>query len=281
MNFLFPIFAAVLQAGSFVLDKAILSIKRVTFKTYTGISFPLYFVATLIIFLIFRTPIHASFFYGWPGLLLAISVGVTIISNLVYYRALDHDRLSELQTLELIAILPVIIFSGIIFTDERDFSILIPALVAASAVIWSHWENHHFKINKTTLPFFIWAMVIAPVTASISKILLQTWNPISLEVVRTGILALVFGYLFYRNMKTASPKAFYLMILTNALSAVAWILFYFSYQRLGIVYTLLIFSLEPMLVYFSSLFILKERVNNKKIFAFFIILMAIIVANVI
>ncbi len=47
MSFLFPIVAAVLQAASFTLDKIILSIRRVNFKTYAGASFPLVFLAIL------------------------------------------------------------------------------------------------------------------------------------------------------------------------------------------------------------------------------------------
>ena len=147
MNFLFPILAAILQAGSFTIDKVVLSIRRVNFKTYTGISFPLIFLITLVIFFIFRPPLSFDLLAGNLWWLLLISVGMTIVTNLIFYRALDDDKLGEIQTLDLLHAIPIIIFASIFFADERNFFVVIPALIASSAVIWSHWEHHHLKIS--------------------------------------------------------------------------------------------------------------------------------------
>jgi drug/metabolite transporter (DMT)-like permease len=65
------------------------------------------------------------------------------------------------------------------------------------------------------------------------------------------------------------------------LTSVAWILFYFSYQRSGIIYTILIFSLQPLLVYLASVFFLKESLYWKKAVAFIVVLLSIAVAQVI
>ena len=275
MNFLFPILAAILQAGSFTLDKVVLSIRRVNFKTYTGVSFPLIFLITLVIFFIFRPPLSFDLLAGNLWWLLLVSIGMTIVTNLVFYRALDDDKLGEIQTLDLLHAIPIIIFASIIFADERNFLVIIPALVASSAVIWSHWEHHRFKIAKHTLPFLIWSLSVAPIGASISKVLLASWNPISLELVRAGAVALILGPLFARYAQKVSFKAFSLLLATNILTSIAWILFYFSYQRSGIIYTILVFSLQPLLVYLASVFFLKEPFHWKKATAFAIVLLSI------
>lgn len=281
MNFLFPILAAILQANSLTLDKTILSIKRVNFKNYTGVSFPLIFFITLIIFLIFRPPLTLNLLTGNLWWLLFVSIGINIVTNLVFYRALGDDKLSEIQTLDLLHIIPIIIFSSIIFTDEQNFAVIIPALVASTAIIWSHLEHRHFKIAKRTLPFLLWSLSAASVGAIISKILLASWNPISLELVRSGVMALILGSLFSKQIKKIPSKAFWFLLATNISSSVAWILYYFSYQRSGIIYTVLIFSLQPLLVYFASVFFLKERLQWKKAVAFAIVLLSIGVAQVI
>ncbi len=281
MNFLFPIIAAILQAGSFTLDKVILSIKRVNFKTYTGVSFPLVFLITLVIFIIFQPPLSWDLFSGNLLWLLLASIGMVIISNLIFYRALESDQLGEMQTIDLLRNIPIIIFSSIIFTDERNFSVIIPAFIASIAVIWSHWENHHFKIAKNTLPFLIWSLCTAAVAAPISKILLQSWNPVSLELIRSGATALFFGLLFYKYTTKISFKTFLFLLATNILTTIAWILFYFSYQRSGIVYTILVFSIQPLLVYIASVFILKEPAQWKKVIAFAIVLLSIGIAQII
>lgn len=280
MNALFPILAALLQAGSFTLDKVALSMRQVSFKTYVGISFPLMFLVTLVIFLIFRPPLSMELLSGNLLWYLLASIGMMATTNLMFYRALDDDDLGEIQTLDLLHNIPIIIFASVIFADERNFQVIIPSLIASLAVIWSHWEHHHVKIKKNTTPFLIWSVSAAPVGAMISKTLLMTWNPIALELVRSGALALILGPLFFKFAEDISRKGLAILVVSNILTTVAWILFYFSYQRSGIIYTVLIFSIQPLLVYLSSVFFLKEPFQWKKAAAFGIVLGSIVIAQV-
>jgi drug/metabolite transporter (DMT)-like permease len=281
MIFLFPFLAAILQAGSFTLDKVVLSVRQVDFKVYTGISFPLIFFITLVIFLIFQPPLSFELFRGNLWWLLSISIAITIITNLLFYRALDFDKLGEIQTLELLRFLPIIIFSSIIFADERQFFIIVPVLIASLGIIWSHWEQSKVKIAQYTLPFLIWMLFASPIREAASKILLEDWNPISLELVRSGAVALMLGMFFAKHIIASkiSVKAFYLLLATNILTSIAWILFYFGYQYLGIIHTTLIFLLQPLLVYLASVFLLKEALSWKKNIAFVIVVLSIAAAQ--
>ncbi len=275
MGFLFPVAAAVLQAVSFTLDKFILSLKRVDFRMYTGVSFPLSFLVNMALFFLFRPLIPQVGFSGYYGWLLLGSIAIGFLMNILFYRALDHDKLGEIQTLSLLNAVPIIVVSSIIFTDERNFAIIIPALVATVAIIWSHWERHHIKIARDTLPYLISSLAIAPVSAAISKELLLVWNPIALEMVRTGALAALFLFVFGNAIAKISGRALRLLVVTNILTTIAWVFFYFGYQRLGIVHTLLLFSLQPFLVYLSSILILRERPSWKRSAAFVIVLISI------
>ncbi len=278
MDFLLPIFAAILQAGSFTIDKIALSIRRVNFKTYTGVSFPLIFLISLIIFCVAHPPLSLNLLQDSWWLLL-ISIGIVIGTNLIFYRALQNDTLGEIQTFDLLYNIPAIILSSIIFIDERNYFVIVPALIASGAVIWSHWEHHHFKIAKYTIPFIIWILLISPFNSIISKTLLLTWSPISLELVRSGVVALILGSLFFKHIKRIPQKGLLLLLVTNILTTIAGILFSFSYQRQGIVYTLLIFSIQPLLVYLASVFILKEPLHIKKTIAFVVVLASIAFAQ--
>jgi len=124
MSFIFPFGASVLQAASFTLDKIILSIKRVTHKTYIGISFPLIAIFTLIIFLIFKPPLNFSLFAGKFFWLILLSIILAIATNIIFYRALKSDFLSEIQTIDLLRNIPLIIFATLIFPAERSFLIV-------------------------------------------------------------------------------------------------------------------------------------------------------------
>ena len=281
MNFLYPLGAAVLQAASSTLDKVTLSIKKVTYKSYNGISFPLIFLFTLILFLIVKPNLSINQFTPFLIILILVSTIFSIITNLLYYRALKSDLLSEMQTFSLLSHIPLIILTALVFSEERNPIIIILAIISAGFLVWSHYEHHHLKISRKTLPYFIWIMIIAPFGGIISKILLKTFDPISLKLIRDFIIAIVFIIIFLKSIKQTPKKAYLPLILTNILTTIALILYFFSYQKLGIIYTVLIFSLEPLLVYLTSIFLLKEKINLKKIIAFIIILLAIGIAQVI
>ena len=80
MAFLFPILAAVAQASSVTLDKVILGMRRVDFRDYTGVSFPLLFLITLVAYLIIRPPLRPEFLLGSMGLFLAASAAIVLVS---------------------------------------------------------------------------------------------------------------------------------------------------------------------------------------------------------
>ena len=279
MNFLFPIVAALLQASSATLDKVLLSFKRVDYRVYTGVSFPLLFIITLVIFLVVRPPLSRALFLYHLFFLLLISVAFTTITNLIVYRALKHDRLIEIEAVGLLQVLPIILFSSIVFADERRYAVIVPAVIAALAIIWSHWEHHRFQMNKDTYPLLIWLLVAAPVGAVLSKELLRVWDPISLELVRSFLVAILLYKYFERGFAKITLPIFGLFVLTNLFSSIAWILVFYGYQRIGIIHTMLLFSLQPMLVYFASVMFLKERFHWKKSVAFVVVLFSIATAQ--
>lgn len=245
------------------------------FKTYTGVSFPLIFLVNLIVFWIIE-PEFSWQILGQTWIWVAVSILMTLVTNIMFYRALDDDKLEEIDTLHLLNVFPVILFTSLIFTEERNFFVIIPAVISSAAIAWSHWNRNHFRIAKHTLPYLIWSLMMAPFGAPITKVLLETWNPISLELVRTGVLGLILALMFFKQVEKVSFHTFLMLVLTNILTAIAWILFYYSYQQSGVIFTILIFSIQPLLVYIASVVFLKERLNWKKALAFFIVLCSIV-----
>ncbi len=276
-----PAAAAILQATSVTIDKIFLSMKKTSYKTYIGISFPLIFLINLIIFFIFKPEISLSLFQGRYIWLILLSVFLGIITNIIFYRALKTEKLNEIETIDLLKNIPVILFASIFFVSERNYIIISLALISSFAVIWSHWQKHHFQLAKRTMPFLLWVLIVTPFGAIISKNLLSVWNPIALELVRSGLLALIVGPYYLKDSEKVTNRGFSLLILTNIFTAVAWILYFFSFQILGIIQTVLIFSLSPLLIYFSSIFFLKEAFHWKKFVAFAIVLISIIASQII
>lgn len=276
---MFAVLSVLLQAISQILDKFILSIKKLGFKDFFSISYPLYALGILIIFLITKPPLSMEQFTPKSTALILFTVFSTLSIGYLFYRALEKDQLGEIHSLDLLSNFTVIIFSSFIFTDERNLFIIVPAIIATTATVWSHWEKHHLKLAKKTLPYLAFSLLLYPLEASSMKVLLETWNPASLQLVRFSIVAVLLMPFTIRSLKNIALKTLPFLILTNGLSAVAWILFYSAYKTSGITYTILIVSLAPLLVYISSVVILKEKLHFKKTVAFAIVLIAIISAQ--
>ena len=107
----------------------------------------------------------------------------------------------------------------------------------------------------------------------------MVWHPLSLELVRSGSMAIVVWLLFAREARSASPRVVLLLVLTNVLTALSSLFFLYSYQHSGIVYTVLLYSLQPLLVYAAAILFLKEKFHWKKFVAFVFVLASIVVAQ--
>ena len=278
MHFLFPLVGSISQGTSFVIDKTILSMRRVSFRTHIGIGFPIFWLMMLGAFFIFRPPLFPSTDIYYLGLM-AIGIVLSLVTNIFYYRALDADELSDLEIVDLFRSIPIIVVSSILFADERNPILFAAGLAASLAIIWSHWQRGHFSMQKRTVPFLLWGIMAAPVSAAIAKVLLAVWHPVALFLIQDSVVTFCALYLYGREFKKITPKLLGLLVLSSALSVGGWILFGLSYQQLGVVHTTLLFSIQPLIVYFASLIILKERHHPKKTVAFLVVLAAILVAE--
>lgn len=280
MNVLLPLIAAVVHAASLVFDKMILSAHGVDYRAYLRFGYPLYFAAMVVLFLLFSPPLPIELFHGELLALFLASAAVMLVLAITYYRALDDDGLGEVQTLDLLHYIPVVLVSAVLFSDERNMLVVVAALIAAGAVFWSHFEHHRVAIAKRTLAFVAWAAVAAPLEAALAKTLLVYWHPVAFATVRSGVIATAIFLLFSKHAQRLPAQAMRLSFLPAALSAIAVTLYFYSYQRLGIVHTVLLFSIQPLLVYAAAVLFLKEQFHWKKAVAFVIVLGAITAAQI-
>ncbi|HTP56989.1 MAG TPA: hypothetical protein VMJ72_01780, partial [Candidatus Paceibacterota bacterium] len=258
MGILSPLIASLLQAMSYTFDKAALNVRRIDWKTYTSVSFPLLMLFDALFLFIVHPAIDWGMLGGLAGIFVAVTIITGFITNTLYYRALDEDNLHELQTWGVFIAIPTLIVTSILFADERNLVVLIPALIATAAVTWSHLgRGNRLAIQPKTAAFIGWMLIATPATVGMSKVILQSWNPILLELVRDSSLALIFWVAVSKGISHVNRKAWSYLLATNMFSSAAWILYYYGYQQLGVVHTMLLFSLTPVLTYLFALVFLR------------------------
>ena len=281
MNFFIPFIGSLLSSGAAITDKVLLGGKGITYKNYSVVSFLAALFVAGIAFFAFGTQITLDLFKGYAGLLLIFTTATILTSNLLYYHALKNDLLTEMETVTLLANVPIIIAAFIFFPDEnKNLLILYAALIASLAVIWSHWEKGHPFVKRKTWPFLIWVLIIAPIEAAAFKQILTIWHPISLQFVREIIIVPFLGFMYADTLKKVSPRSFVTIFFTGSILTLGSILFFISYSKFGIIQTTLIFTLQPLLTYIGGLVLLKEKFHKKKIIAFLIVLIVITIAQI-
>lgn len=276
MNFIIPALAAVSQSASFLMDKAALRVRGMTFGGYLGMSFPLLFVFSLVLLVVFAPPFPRELF-AWPmSGIFGLSAFLIIIMNVVFYRAMAKDEMQELEVLELLERIPAILVTAAVFSDERSPVIVGAALASSLAIAWSHWTGKKFSIKRTSLQFILLGFITAPVRVGLTKILLTAWSPVSLEIARNAIFSAVLWPAYRHDMQAVPRRAAFMVIGANVLTFAAAILGHMSYQLSGVVYTILLMSLQPFLVYLGAVFFLGERFHPRKFAAFLVVLASIL-----
>jgi drug/metabolite transporter (DMT)-like permease len=281
MNALLPLIAAVLQATSFTLDKAVLNLKRVDYRRYVLVSFPLIALFSIILWLVVQPPLDWASLEWTTWGLLAIMVADIVLANFLFYRALQSDWLNELELWMLTFRIPAILVVAFFFTDERDPLIIILSLISAFVVVWSHRDHTRLRIRRRTAPYVIWGLIMTPIAAVVIKKLLTTMDPVSLELARMVPVAVIFWLLYHTAMKPIGSRSWAMLVATNVFTFTAGVLLLFGYQSFGIIYTGLIFAISPLLVYAFSLIFLGEPFDRRKFIAFLVVLACILVAQVV
>ena len=275
MSLLVPLVAMLLSSSSAVVEKVVFVILGITYKNYSAIMFFAAFTVALGAVLIFSPAWTREYLSVYALTLVAFTTLTILTTNLLYYRALKHDHLSELTLLDLASFIPIGLVAALLFSDERNALVLIGLLVSSSALVWSHINHHKFQLRKETWPYFLWTFTVLPFEAAAFKEVLQIWDPLALQLVRDAIIALILGSYFFKYIERVKPASFLKIFSIGLFGTVGSILVFVSIKHLGITLTMLIFTLKPLLTYFASLLFLKEKFHKKKFIAFVIVLVSI------
>ncbi len=275
-----PFLAVLAYSGQTIIDKIALSKRKVPLN---------YFVPFLFLYLFFFSALASPFLgtVNWSLLLspqflflFLVLIILAITWNIFYYQSLQKEQLYEFETIIMFVPLVTVVLSWIFFPETWDIRIGAAALVAALALVWSHWEKHHFKISHYSLNLLVAVVLMATEEIVAAELLRDgVFSPVALYTLRTLIL---FGFFFayYRpNMSKANRSSLNLISLSGLLGAIFMVLKYYGYQKLGIPFTALVTVAAPMATFMGSAWIIHERQRARVLIAGAVVAGAIIYAT--
>lgn len=272
------VFASIFNAFSTILDKVVLSRHRADVHN---------FIIAIFIFLWFFTglslpwlgSINSAKAFSIIGIFyLTLLVIFALIWNVIYYRAQQHETVQEFEVIVMMQPLFISLMAAIIFADERNWHILAATAVASLALIFSHLRKDHLNFDQ-----YSWLLILAVffIAAEIQmrKLLLDWYSPAALYFVRTGILTVLFIFIWHPAKLAIPKKSWPHIVVSGLLGAAMMILSFYGYKNLGIVLTTLILMLGPILTYLLDFIILKEKLRPRIIIAAAVILGCILYAG--
>jgi len=276
-----PILGALSAAGATILEKIALKVNKINIKLFLTSTF---LASVLIMFPLiwFFWRVDAPAF---KLINLLIFLGVIILSiaaNLFAFYSLKWEKIGNLEparVLEpLFTILLAIIFSfffeGIY---ERNTNIIIPALIASAALIFSHVEKHHLKFNKYFLAAIIGSTLFA-LELVVSRLILDFYSPISFYFLRCLCVAIFGIILFKPKFKKIEGNHRWQILIIGGLWVGFRVLVYYGYLKIGVIFTTLMVLLAPIFIYIFAYIFLKEKISWRNIIASIIIAGSVVYA---
>ncbi|MDO8623362.1 MAG: DMT family transporter [archaeon] len=281
-----PFLGAIALATGTIFEKIILAKRKVDMKLYLTISFFLVSVFLLpFIYFFWKLTPEA---FEIKNILIFISVVICAISgNLLFYYSIRWEKVTNTEPARMLeplfTIFLAIIFSFIVTSGiyESDKKILIPAIIASVALIFSHLKKDHLVFNKYFIAAIFSSLAFA-LELIMSRLILDYYSPFTFYFFRCVSICLI-GLIIFRPKFSGLKKIKISTKLMILATAAVWITYraviYYGYLSLGIVFTTLMIMIGPVLIYLFAFIFLKEKITLRNIIAGVIILGCILYAS--
>ena len=168
--------------------------------------------------------------------------------------------------------LVTILLASIFFPEQFNLNVFLLSIVASASLLFAKIEKHHVTFSRTSYNLVL-AVILIAIQSIISKELLYIYSPVALYAVRTFFLATFFLIYYRPSLTKLEHRSRYFMIAMSALfGAIYMIATFYAFDSLGIVYTTLISTIAPIVVFLGSWEILHEKVRTRLVIASIIIL---------
>lgn len=274
------IISALANSGSLLVDKIILSKKKLTLKLFLPLSFIFLFAFTALLVPAWGRVDWQTAMLPSSLFMLVILILVAIAYNVLFYQGLQHDNVHHHEMLMMSTPIVTIFLAALFYRDDLDMRVLYLALVASIALIFARSNKEHYKPSKHSMNTML-AVVLMSLETIIVKELLWYYTPVALYAIRTGILAVFFAMYYRSNITTVATSTVRLVALSAFIGAAMMIGRFYAFSELGIVYTTLITVMAPIIVFMFSWEVLKEHIRFRVVLASLVILVCVSMATII
>jgi drug/metabolite transporter (DMT)-like permease len=282
LELLITFFGAIVAAAGTIIQRTILRKKKIDIKLYQAGEF-LGIILAMLPFIYFFWRLDAQAFQTKNLLLFGLVIVFAIIANVFSYYSMKWEKVSNLEPAKILEPLFVILlaigFSFILDATlyQRNLNIIIPALIASIALVFSHIKKHHLEFNKYFIAAILGSFFFA-LELVISRLILDFYSPITFYFLRCAIIFIITMFIFKPKLKRFNKKIKWELLGLGLIWAIYRVVIYYGYIHLGVVFTTLMIMLGPLFIYVFAWKFLKEKLDWKNIVAAIVIIASILYA---
>jgi drug/metabolite transporter (DMT)-like permease len=270
-----PILGAFALAFGTIMQKILLRKRKMDIKEYNVLEF-LSIVIVMALVLVFFWRLEPEALYLKNILIFAGVVAISIAANLFMLYAMKWEKVSYLEPAKMFEPLFVVLLSVVFsffFQDmyERNLRMIIPGIIAACALIFSHIRRHHLDFNKYFISAIIGSFMFA-LELILSILILDYYSSFTFYFLRCAAILLITYLIFRPKINNLNGKEKLNFLILGVIWVIVRVIMYYGYQKIGIVSTTIILMLGPVLIYAFAKVFLKEKLHWKNIVASIIIL---------
>ena len=274
-----PIIGALALASITILERTVLRKRKISTRFFLSAAF-LSSVIVMLPLLYFFWDVSPGAFQLKNILIFLIIITLSIFANLSVFYAFKWEKVSKLEPALIMEPLFVVLlafvfsffFAGLY---ERDPQIIIPAIIAGVALIYSNIKKHHLSINKYFLAAILGSFLYAS-ELIVTRLILDYYTPISFYFIRCSAIFLLSLLIFKPHMTKLSSRVKWEIFIIGALWVVFRVIVYYGYLALGVVFTTLLIMLGPVFVYLFARIFLKEKLEMRNIIAAIVIVACVL-----
>lgn len=278
----FPILGALALASGTIFQRIILQRKGMNIKKYQILEF-LGIVIVALPFLYFFWKLDSPALELKNILIFFGVVIASITANLFTFYSMKGEKINNLEPAKmleplftiLLAIICSYLFDGIY---EQNTHMIIPALIAGLALIFTHFKKEHLNFNKYFLAAIAGSFFFA-LELIISRLILEMYSPVTFYFLRCLGILVISWIIFRPKLDGIDTKLKWNMIVMGVIWMVYRVVTYYGYMKIGIISTTLVFMLSPVFIYIFAKIFLKEKISKRNIIASIIILACVLYAN--
>lgn len=276
-----PILGAIALASGTIFEKIVLSKKKIDIKLYQTASFLAIIIALLpLIYFFWKLDSQAL---KPINIIIFLSIILfSITANLFTFYSMKWEKVSNLEPAKVLEPLFVVLLAitfSFFFEElyERNLKVIVPAMIAGFALIFSHIKKHHLEFNKYFIAAILGSFFFA-LELVITRLILNFYSPVTFYFFRCTSIFLI-SLILFKPKFSKLKKVKYHILITGIIWVMYRVIVYYGYINLGVIFTTLMIMLGPAFIYLFAWKFLKEKPTWKNILAAIVIVLSILYAT--